>query len=81
LAPQKSTEPERRERSLFAEQRENSLLILDDGVQGALILQDGGLVLLDRLLIRFDFTLIGDDRLLIPQNAFLICDDVFFGHL
>ena len=63
-------------------------MVLDDGFETALILQDGslvlqdrGLILLDGPLIGLDLRLIGEDGLLIFQNLFLIADDSTFGHI
>jgi len=48
---------------LLFDSSENLLLIFDDGVQGALILENGALILLNGFLI-------GPDLLLIGENLF-----------
>jgi hypothetical protein len=63
---------------LLLNQGKNLFLILDDGIEARLVLQNGGLILFYGVLIGFDLALIGDDLLLIPENLFLICDDLVF---
>ena len=59
---------------------QNLLLVLHDGVQGGLILQDGRLVFLDRFLICLDSTLVRQNRFLILQNMLLVCDYIILRH-
>jgi hypothetical protein len=59
---------------------QNLLLVLNDGVQGGLILKDGRLILLDRFLICLDGALVGENRFLVPQNAFLVCNYMILRH-
>jgi hypothetical protein len=65
---------------LLPEQGQNLFLIFEDGVQAALVFQDGALVLLYGVLVGLDLFLVGDDRLLIAENLFLIGDDGALGH-
>jgi hypothetical protein len=55
---------------------ENLLLIFDDGIEGALILQNGALILLYGFLIALDLLLIGENLFLISDDLLLIRDDV-----
>jgi hypothetical protein len=59
---------------LLSQERQNLLLIFQDGVQAGLVLEDGGLILLNRVLVSLDFCLIAEDRFLIAENALLVCD-------
>jgi hypothetical protein len=61
---------------LFVKRRQDLLLIFDDGVQAALILQNGGLILLYGFLIGFNLFLIGENLFLIGENPPLIRDDM-----
>jgi hypothetical protein len=65
-------------RALFFDRGKNLFLIFDDGVENALILQDGALVPFNTVLVSFDLVLIGDDFLLVAQDLFLIGDDIAF---
>jgi hypothetical protein len=68
-------------RKLLLEQSQDLFLIFEDGVQAALVFQDGALILLDGVLVGLDLFLVGDDRLLIVENLFLIGDDGALGHV
>jgi hypothetical protein len=56
------------------------LLVLNDGVQSGLILQDGRLVFLDRFLISLNSALVCENRFLVLQNALLVCYDIVLRH-
>jgi hypothetical protein len=60
--------------------REDFLLVIDDGIQRRLILQNRALVLLDRFLIGLDRFLVADDGGLIRQDPLLVCN-ASVGHL
>jgi hypothetical protein len=68
-------------RELLLEQGQDLLLIFEDGVQAALVFQDGALILFDGVLIGLDLLLVGDDGLLIVENLFLISNNGAFGHI
>jgi hypothetical protein len=59
---------------------QNLLLVLHDGVQGGLILQNGRLIFLDRFLICLDGALVCENRFLVLQNTFLVCDYIILRH-
>ena len=65
---------------LLFDSGENLLLILDDGIEGALILQNGALIFLNGFLIGLDLLLIGENLFLIGDDLLLIRDDVPLGH-
>jgi hypothetical protein len=62
--------------ALLRDRSQDLLLIFDDGLQAALIFQNGRLVLLYCLLILLDFVLISEDRALILKNFFLVGDNI-----
>jgi hypothetical protein len=68
-------------RELLLKQGQDLFLIFEDGVQAALVFQDGALILFDGVLVGLDLLLVGDDRLLITENLFLISDDGALGHI
>jgi hypothetical protein len=59
---------------------ENLLLIFDDGIEGALILQNGALILFYGFLIALNLLLIGKNLFLIRDDLLLIRNDVPLGH-
>jgi hypothetical protein len=59
---------------------QNLLLVLHDGVQGGLILQNGRLIFLDRFLICLDGALVCENRFLVLQNVLLVCDYIILRH-
>jgi len=59
---------------------QNLLLVLHDGVQGGLILQNGRLIFLDRFLICLDGALVCENRFLVLQNTLLVCNYIILRH-